>query len=141
MRILVTGSRDWTDRDTLNEALNNVVDAWVNFEQQRFLTEGVTLVSGRCRTGADKMAEEWAEPIFHVDIEPHPADWAIGNSAGFRRNADMVNLGADVCVAFLMPCTKKACAHKPVHWSHGTAHTMGLADKAGITVIPVESPS
>lgn len=109
-RILITGSRDWTDVDLITSSLQA---AW------RLLgspTEGV-LVSGSCRTGADAIAEEvWDRQGF--PIESHPADWSIGKQAGFVRNAEMVNLGADLCLAFIK------------NESKGATMTATLAEKA-----------
>jgi YspA, cpYpsA-related SLOG family len=134
-RILVTGSRDWTRvyliRRILGAAHREYPDA--------------VLVSGRCPTGADRIAEEcWAalngyreidDAIAAKVIEPHPADWdQYGKSAGPRRNAEMVDLGADVCLAFIGPCTKGECHTPGPHGSHGATHCADLAEKAGIPV-------
>ncbi|MFI5877567.1 SLOG family protein [Streptomyces sp. NPDC051445] len=61
----------------------------------------VTLVHGACPKGADAIAHHFGL-VVGIEIEAHPADWdSWGKSAGFRRNADMVNLGADLCLAFI----------------------------------------
>lgn len=79
------------------------------------------LVHGACR-GADVMAVDvWSE--MGGVHEPHPADWgAHGKSAGPIRNQAMVDLGADVCLAFPTPS------------SRGTIHCMNAAKAAHIPV-------
>lgn len=90
-RLLVTGSRDWSDAQVITRELEIV---------QAHEGEQVVLVSGNCR-GADLIAEEVAVK-FGWMIERHPADWKThGKRAGFVRNAEMVELGADYCVAFV----------------------------------------
>ncbi|MEV4127071.1 SLOG family protein [Nocardia sp. NPDC049707] len=113
-RLLVTGSRDWHDRKTIRDAL---VQAW------RDLQPGpIILVHGAAR-GADQIAADiWASG--GLEDEPHPADWkGDGRKAGPIRNQHMVDLGADLCVAF------------PIGdgWS-GTRDCMERARKAGIPV-------
>jgi YspA, cpYpsA-related SLOG family len=119
MRVLVTGSRDWRDRWLIERQLGSLLAA-----------DGVlTLVHGAASKGADAMAHKWGLERRHassygaVTLEPHPADWRqYGRSAGIRRNAEMVALGADVCLAFI---------HND---SRGATHCAELADKAGIKV-------
>ncbi|MBO4273107.1 DUF2493 domain-containing protein [Microbispora triticiradicis] len=127
-RILVTGSRDWDDHLTIHEALTRA----------RWDAGGpLVIVHGAWPTGADDIAAWWARqyPHLHITDEPHPADWnRYGRRAGFRRNAEMVALGADLCLAFIAPCTKRLCPKRKPHGSHGATHTADLAEKAGIPV-------
>lgn len=91
-RLLVTGSRDWSDAQAIVRELE-VVNAHEG--------EQVVLISGNCATGADKIAEDVAVK-FGWMIERHPADWKThGKRAGFIRNGEMVDEGADYCVAFV----------------------------------------
>jgi hypothetical protein len=110
-RILVTGSRDWVDRNIIYAAL------LCEFNLDRT----AILVSGACPSGADLICEEiWGRWGGH--IERHPADWHKGRGAGFIRNQEMVDLGADVCYAFRR------------NGSRGTTHCANAAHLAGIPV-------
>lgn len=89
-RVLITGSRNWEDKKMIHAALD------AEYEP------GAILVSGACPTGADAIAEDYWGDELHGEVELHPADWAkYGRSAGPLRNAEMVNLGADICLAFI----------------------------------------
>jgi hypothetical protein len=66
---------------------------------------------------------------MHPDIiqEKHPADWnQFGKCAGFLRNYQMVQKGADLCIAFIVPGQ-----------SNGTMHTVEAARAVGIPVTEV----
>ncbi len=108
-RVLVTGSRTWTDTATIRTALARV---WGDGT--------AVLVTGCCPRGADHIAElAWMR--CGGLVERHPADWhRHGRSAGYRRNAQMVAAGADICLAFIRG------------ESRGATHTAELAEAAGI---------
>lgn len=66
------------------------------------------------------MAERIAETSGWT-IELHPADWdKHGKRAGFLRNKEMVDLGADAVLAFIRNNSK------------GATMTLDLARKAGL---------
>lgn len=154
-RVLLTGSRSWTattrteSGHTLNEVLNDVARTAASAGFY-----GLRIVHGACypriddKTGrrpdesADWLAELWARDRksrgWPVRSEPHPAAWKrYRKTAGYRRNAHMVSLGAHVCLAFLDVCQKAPCDDGPeTHDSHGTAQCAELAERAGIHVQP-----
>jgi hypothetical protein len=126
LRILITGSRAWTDRKTIRQALEAVLEQCAGdcFED---ISE-VTVVHGAAR-GADRITAEIATELG-CTVEAHPADWdRHGKAAGPIRNAEMVRLGADLCLAF------------PTQRSIGTRHCMQLARAAGISVLCYEAPT
>lgn len=116
-RVLVTGSRNWTDQEAVFTAL---LDQWEKSGGE------MVVIHGGAR-GADQIAHGWATTTpdeMGVSVEVHPADWGRhGKAAGFIRNQQMVDAGADVCLAF------------PLGKSPGTRHCMKAAERAGIPVI------
>jgi SLOG family YspA-like protein len=108
LRILITGSRTWADRAMIRAALAEV---W---------SPDSVLVSGACPRGADAFCEAcWDK--WGGTLERHPADWdRWGKRAGFVRNAEMVQAGADLCLAFIRDN------------SAGASNTVRLAQEAGI---------
>lgn len=116
-RILVTGSRSWTNAAVIRSALYRV--CYSN------LFDRCVVVHGFCESGADAIADRWC--LEHEDlgvrVERHPAAWDVhGRSAGPIRNEAMVKLGADVCLAFIKD------------GSPGASHCMAAARKALIPV-------
>ena len=145
MRILITGSRDWTDRVTIARVLMDQINRNCIMltddagHPVRRDTNGVVVVHGAAR-GADILAAQWADGCDPpIKTEPHPvtsADWqAHPKIAGYLRNQRMVELGADVCCAFLRPCRKPNCWRPEAHLSHGGSHTADLAELSGIETI------
>lgn len=113
MRILVTGSRDWDDRDMIYQALA--------------MTRGDTphdqmvLVVGGAR-GADAIAKAYAESM-DWGIEEYRPDWERhARAAGILRNIEMVDTWPDICLAFIK------------NHSRGASHCAGYAESKGIPV-------
>lgn len=141
LRILVTGSRSWSDRAAIRRALEATLEQCAGdcFED----VSEVTVVHGAAR-GADRIAGEVAAELGYT-VEDHPVtstDWfapcqpackpshrrsgrngrAICPAAGNYRNLRMIRLGADICLAF------------PLGPSSGTRQCMAAAKAAGIHV-------
>lgn len=120
VRVLVTGSRNWPDDHTVEQALTTVLT-------EADPVDDFIVVHGACPTGADLYASRWArmpaKPGMGVREERHPAMWNIhGKAAGPMRNRHMVSLGADLCLAFIL------------NDSRGTTDCAERARKAGIPV-------
>ncbi|MBF8187362.1 DUF2493 domain-containing protein [Nonomuraea sp. K274] len=139
-RLLITGSRAWTDEQRIRDAIAANV--------RLYGPGNLVIVHGACPSGADAMADRIASAWGGgLTVERHPADWdhcvpacppghrrrkpsgdvdhpglldTYCPGAGPRRNAHMVGLGADVCLAFL------------VRGSRGATHTANAAKRAGI---------
>lgn len=111
-RVLITGSRDWTDASAVWNALRAL---------KEYLDEPITVVHGGAK-GADTIADTMAKRLG-MTVEVHRPDWDThGKKAGFLRNSEMVESGADFCLAFIKNNSKGAtmCAR--------------LAEKANIPV-------
>lgn len=138
-RVILTGSRRWTDRTAIHAVLreldNNHADLLV--------------IHGACPTGADAIADAFAES-WGIARKPMPADWDScaptcparphrktrrpGDihhpgtlpdycpGAGPRRNWAMCQTGADLAVAWSMD------------YAWGTANCINAARDSGITV-------
>jgi len=105
-RVIVCGSRTWTDEQLIADTLLCVPNC--------------TIIFGVAPKGADRLAAKVARRM-ELPLEPHPADWkTYGKAAGPIRNEEMAKAGADLCIAF---------------WdgqSKGTMDMMGRCRKHGI---------
>lgn len=112
MKVLVCGSRSWSDYDAIYRALRDLVD-----ERGQFV-----VIHGAAR-GADRLAGAAAARLG-LEVIEYPAQWErYGRRAGFVRNEQMLAQAPDLVVAF----------HEG--GSRGTAHTIARARAAGIEVI------
>ena len=100
-RVIVTGSRDWPE-----------LEEWRVFRPLKGLllsmqaTRCLVVVHGACPRGVDSMASMWARAHasagWNVTEEPHPARWdRYRKLAGFIRNQEMVDAGADSYLTFI----------------------------------------
>lgn len=109
MKVIIAGSRDFNDYETLKK----VCDFMLSRQDE------VEIVSGTAR-GADQLGERYAMERGY-SIKQFSPDWSKGKSAGFRRNEDMGRY-ADALIAF---------------WdgnSKGTEHMINFAKKLGLKV-------
>lgn len=110
MVIVITGSRSWTNRAAIENAL------------RPFVEEHPLVIHGGAY-GADQIAGEVAHALG-MPVEVMPAEWdKHGRSAGPRRNIAMLDRRPDVVLAF---------------WdgeSSGTLQCMEEAARRGIRVI------
>lgn len=108
MKVLVCGSRHFTDYELLERTLDELTIT--------------TVIEGEAR-GADKLSRMYAERRG-IPVESYPADWGLyGKRAGPIRNSRMLTEGKPDCVvAFRGPN------------SRGTQNMIDQAMKAGVLV-------
>jgi len=131
LTILITGARDWTDRDTVRHALESAVTAarWQVPEVEPLVVHGACAF--RTHQGRMASADLHAAGVAHElgwPTRPMPAAWdQWGRHAEPIRNRDMVawvlaRPGLHVCLAFPLPT------------SRGTWDCVRAAEQAGIPV-------
>ena len=109
MVILVCGSREWTNRDSIAKALSE------------FDPDETTVIHGDCR-GADRHGADIAARMGFA-VRAYPAKWKeLGRKAGVVRNQQMLDDGKpDLVLAFTLGTS-------------GTADMIRRASIAGVMV-------
>lgn len=120
LRVLVCGSRTFTDREAVDAVLNGIAAA---------TDRNLIVIHGAAR-GADRMAHDWTT-LNDVPVLAFAANWnKYGKRAGFVRNSEMLEDGKpDVVWAFV---------DKPLSESKGTKMMVDIACKGGVTCYVVE---
>lgn len=113
MRIVICGSRDWTDAEAIKKEVDRL---YARYGAALVVIHGAAL-------GADSIAGACAQHRG-IAVEPYPADWnKHGKKAGPSRNQQMLDTGVQGVVAFQRES------------SRGTQHMMDIARKANVPVI------
>lgn len=108
MRVIVTGSRDWSDQARLWQALDLTYGQFVS--ERTTERKGLFVVVHGGAQGADRMAMAWVrgkrrDGELNVYHETHYAEWNQGGkfvkAAGHQRNQRMVDKGATKALAFI----------------------------------------
>jgi YspA, cpYpsA-related SLOG family len=109
-KLIIAGGREFCDYALLHKKVD------VLLASKRFSVQ-IEIVSGKAK-GADTLGEQYAK-ANNFSLKEFPADWSIGESAGYLRNKDMAEY-ADACICF---------------WdgkSKGTKQMIDLAKEKGI---------
>jgi hypothetical protein len=112
MKVLICGSRYWTDFDAIKARVNE-------------LPPNAVVINGQA-DGADRMARRAAQDagLWVADVPVMRCHWQRhGRGAGHRRNAVMLDLGPELVIAFQRD---------------GSKGTQGTIDNARRRGIPVE---
>ena len=123
-KVIIAGSRDFTDYDVLKEKVDRILSRKIREEKE------IVILSG-CARGADTLAIQYALEKGYT-VERYPADWSIGKHAGYIRNIEMAN-HANALIAF-----PKVLGDGT--YSKGTKHMINIAEEKGLVVrvIPVQ---
>ena len=117
MKILICGSRFYTDYSSILQYVRSLKDAAIN--------ESIVIIAGGAR-GADTLAVK-AAIACGFPFREYPAQWEkYGKKAGPIRNQTMLDMGnPDIVVAF----------HEDIESSKGTKDMVSRAKKSGIPVV------
>lgn len=115
MRIIICGSRYWTDKESIFEIIS-----WL----KSVYSHNLIIIHGGAK-GADTIAGSIAAKL-NIPVEVYPANWnKHGRAAGPIRNREMLSKGADLVVGFTYSLDD----------SKGTANMINLAKQAGVSTL------
>lgn len=88
MRVVTTGSREWTSRSIIRAV---ILEAHSDM--------GITIVIHGGARGADRLVGEVCLDLS-IPVRAWAADWKVGKSAGIQRNIRMIESEPDLVIAF-----------------------------------------
>lgn len=94
--LIVAGWRHWpvADRHVIVDALDwYLADIWPRLDGKLIVRHG------HCKTGADRMAHEWALACPNAQPEQHPADWEGPCRAECKPGHRQLRYGVSICPA------------------------------------------
>ena len=119
MKLLVFGSRDYSDWFMLDVVLHGLHKRWTQAGGELELCQGEA-------NGADIFAKHWAKRNA-VRCSDFPADWdRLGDSAGHVRNLEMANV--------FQPTHGLGFISKDISESDGSRDMMEILESCGIEV-------
>ena len=112
MKVGIVGSLHFNDYSRFSNILEDFI---------KIHGKPTTIISGGC-SGADKLAERWAQE-HSILINIYYAEWGkYGKAAGLKRNVKIIEQ-SDYLIAF------------PSRTGKGTQHSISLATRKGIPLI------
>ncbi len=135
MKILVTGDRNWTNTESIANAIVDVLEA------HNLNPVNCTLIHGDAK-GADSIADAYGD-LLGMDVKPYPAHWRhtedcpdgcremVGKPAGVIRNQKMLNEHPDIDIALAFHPNLES-------GSKGTKDMVKRLEKAGIFVRKID---
>lgn len=115
-RVIIAGSREYSDYETLKDTCDYLLSEKAN------LGVKIIIISGHAK-GADTLGEQYAQERGY-DCEIYPAEWdKYGKSAGYKRNVTMAE-HANACIAFFKSGAKNI----------GTQLMVNIAKEKGLEI-------
>ncbi len=123
LRVLICGSRNWTDKRRIGRYLDTLMD------EEGYEASHITIIHGACK-GADYHAGMEAKGRG-MNVLEFPAKWSsLGLAAGPKRNQQMLDEGKpDRIVAF----------HENITSSKGTKDMVTRSEIAGLPVTIIKN--
>jgi hypothetical protein len=125
--ILVTGSRNWSNRAAIRARLEKYWLFVAMYDAAALFMNRETIVIHGDAAGADKLADEVANDLG-LTVVPVPYFGWLGESGGPARNRCMLQMG----LAYKSRGYELVCEAFPLPGGRGTQHMIGICRGAGV---------